>query len=131
VINDTVFAQVGGFSEHIGIIEIMSSGEKRARTIAVTDELPACEAVAALITQEEARVEPIISEVIGFSPFYLDGKRENVRTGETNLSNIITDSNFSKLLTISTTAISSSRLIAIAKWRFSIAKSSSIAGELK
>jgi 5'-nucleotidase len=92
VINDTLFAQVGGFSEHIGIIEIMSSGEKRARTIAVTDELPTCEAVAALITKEEARVEPIISEVIGFSPFYLDGKRENVRTGETNLSNIITDS---------------------------------------
>jgi 5'-nucleotidase len=92
VINNTLFAQAGGFGEYIGVVEILSSGEMKARTIAISDELPADEAIVALITQEETQVEPIISEVVGNSPYFLNGERVDVRTGETNLSNLITDS---------------------------------------
>ncbi|MFP3473179.1 hypothetical protein R0J90_24270, partial [Micrococcus sp. SIMBA_144] len=36
-------------------------------------------------------LEEIEKEVVGESDVYLDGKRASVRTGETNLGNLITD----------------------------------------
>jgi len=55
-------------------------------------ELLADAAVIAVIAESEARVEFITSVVVGETPVTLDGERESVRTGETNLANLVTDS---------------------------------------
>ena len=100
IVGDTLIAQVGEYSQHIGIVEItIENGvkTKTARVIAVPEEgvkteLSGDAAVAAIIDEGEARVESITSAVIGSTPVALDGERETVRTGDTNLANLITDS---------------------------------------
>ena len=87
--------QAGEHSKHIGIIEIaIANGvmTTAARLVAV-DELDGGDgAVMAVIAAAEAMVEDVTSAVVGYTPVALNGEREAVRTGETNLANLITDS---------------------------------------
>jgi hypothetical protein len=90
-VGNTLIAQTGEHSKHIGIVEITRSG-KTARLVEVGNELPADENILALIEAVNAKNEHITAAVVGYTPVFLDGERENVRTGETNLANLITDS---------------------------------------
>jgi 5'-nucleotidase len=100
ILGNTLIAQTGYHAWHIGIVEItIENGvkTKSARLVEVpgTDdetELIADAAVLAVIAEGEARVEAITSVVVGTTPVDLDGERESVRTSETNLANLITDS---------------------------------------
>jgi 5'-nucleotidase len=100
MIGDTLIAQTGEYAQHIGIVEItIENGikTKTARLIAVPEdgvetELSADVAVIARIAEGEARVEAIASVIVGVTPVFLDGERASVRTGETNLANLIADS---------------------------------------
>lgn len=96
-VNDVMIGQTGEFAENIGIIEITVSDNKVnkiARLVPMTGEaaLPADEAIVAAIAAEEVKIEPITSVVIGNSPVLLEGSRNMVRTVETNLADVITDS---------------------------------------
>jgi len=101
-VDGTLIVQAGEYAQNIGIVEIsIEKGEmtKTARLIPVpgddeddATELKADAAVIAKIAEGEARFEMITSALVGYTPFYLNGERETVRTGETNLANLITDS---------------------------------------
>ncbi|MCL2662239.1 MAG: 5'-nucleotidase C-terminal domain-containing protein [Oscillospiraceae bacterium] len=100
VVGNTLIAQTGSHAQYIGIVEIMIENgvkTKEAHLIEVPDaddetELKADEAIIAVIAEGQARVESITSVVVGTTPVTLDGERESVRTGETNLANLVTDS---------------------------------------
>jgi LPXTG-motif cell wall-anchored protein len=95
IVGDTLIAQTGEHGQNIGIVEISISGgvvSKTARLINVSDGLAADERIIAVIAELEAANEALTSAVVGHTPVFLDGARENVRTGETNLANLITDS---------------------------------------
>ena len=89
-------AQAGEYARQIGIIEItLENGNvtATARVIDVSDtELAADEAVIAKIAAGEEKVAGITSVIVGHTPVELVGDRESVRTGDTNLANLITDS---------------------------------------
>lgn len=96
---DVLIAQTGAFGGHIGVVEVTASGERRAATIPVFDdedetdnEIMPDPAIVERIAEEEAKIEPITSEVLGSTAFLLNGEREYIRAGETNLSNLVTDS---------------------------------------
>ena len=100
MVGGTLIAQTGNYAEHIGIVEItLDNGvmTKTARVIPVPGgddetDLPQDAAVAAKIAEGEAKVESVTSVVVGHTPIKLIGEREAVRTGDTNLANLITDS---------------------------------------
>ena len=100
VIGDTLVTQTGEHAQYIGIAEITLDKRKVAKTarlaaVPVPDSensLPQDEAVVAKITEGEAKVESVTSVVVGYTPVLLEGRREIVRTRETNLANLICDS---------------------------------------
>ena len=93
-VNDTLIVQTGGHANNIGIIEIAYGDKitKTAHLIPINDELVADETVLSKIAAEDDKVEPIISQPVSHTPVHLNGEREAVRGGETNLANLITDS---------------------------------------
>ncbi|MCL2078561.1 MAG: 5'-nucleotidase C-terminal domain-containing protein [Oscillospiraceae bacterium] len=96
LVGSTLIAQTGQHGQNIGIVELTvengSVTSKSARLVAVGDDLIADEKIMAIIEEEEAKIEPITSIVVGHTPVMLQGEREFVRTSETNLANLITDS---------------------------------------
>jgi 5'-nucleotidase len=95
LVNGALIAQAGEHGRHIGIVEItVKSGvvSKSARLIEINDTLAADNQIVNLIAELDAENEALTSAVVGNSNVFLDGERENVRAGETNLANLITDS---------------------------------------
>lgn len=100
MIGDTLVAQTGEFGQNIGVVELtLAEGavSKTARLVAVPgaeeeSTLIPDQAVLAQIAAEEAKIEPITAAVVGKTPVLLQGERAIVRTSETNLTNLITDS---------------------------------------
>ena len=94
-VGDTLIAQTGEYAQNIGVVEIIIDGgvvTKTARLIEVSEELPADDGIAAKITELDKSVEAITSQVVGYTPVLLEGERAGVRTRDTNLANLITDS---------------------------------------
>lgn len=93
----TLIVQAGQYSEHIGVVELTvgPSGAKarNARLIPAeeTADIEPDPAVLSVIEEVKTSQENLLSEVVGKSLVDLDGAREHVRTGETNLGNLITD----------------------------------------
>jgi len=99
-VNNTLIAQVGARGEFIGVVEIIISETGVSKTASVLSvpiegeesSLVPDEEILAIIAEEEDEIEEVTSVVVGTTPFLLQGEREFVRTGETNLANLITDS---------------------------------------
>lgn len=97
---DTLIVQTGEYGQDIGVVEITVNGEninKTAKLIPVpTDdeesELIADKAILNKISELDAANESVTSVLAGYTPVFLNGEKEAVRTGETNLANLITDS---------------------------------------
>jgi 5'-nucleotidase len=97
---NTLIAQTGEYGEYIGVVELNLSGvsfTKSARLIPVPQDKPAAgletdEKINAKIAALTAETEPLTSAAVGYTPVELQGEKQTVRTRETNLSNIITDS---------------------------------------
>ena len=95
MVGETLIAQAGEYAEHIGVVEIVMDGgalSKTARLVEVSEDLSADETITAKIAELDASTEDITSQIVGYTPVLLHGEREEVRTGETNLANLITDS---------------------------------------
>lgn len=95
--NGVLVAQTGEFGKNIGVVEIVVKNgeiEKSAKTVAVPEKFGslADKTVVKAIRKEEAKIASVTSAVVGSTPVELLGTRELVRTRETNLSNVITDS---------------------------------------
>lgn len=107
LLNDgTLIAQTGEYGQNIGIVEIKVSGEtvsKTAKLIAVPLDgvesvgsqkptLIADEAVIAKIAELDAANVAVTSVVVGYTPVFLQGEKAKVRTEQSSLADLITDS---------------------------------------
>ena len=96
---DTLIVQAGAKLNYIGIVELyIKDGkivDKKASLIdraTYTSTIKPDAAVGAIIAEELAAVNEITSTVIGETLYYLDGERNNIRTSETNLGDMVVDS---------------------------------------
>ena len=97
LVNDTLIVQAYEWTKNVGVVEVtIEDGQvvdKEARLITLEEALeiePNAEIVAA-IAEIEAENDTILKEVIGSAALPLVGERDIVRTGESNLGNLITD----------------------------------------
>lgn len=96
--HDTLIVSAGEYTQNLGVVELLFDEEKkliskRARLITheEAEHIPPDVSVLQVIEQVEQEQEAVLSEVIGASSVRLEGEREFVRTGETNLGNLIVD----------------------------------------
>jgi len=95
--NGVLIAQTGEYSEHVGIVELTVDGgdvtgkTARLMTLDQTLDVAADPAVLSIIDTVKGEQEKLLAEVVGRTSVPLDGEREHVRTGETNLGNLIAD----------------------------------------
>ncbi len=110
-VGDALIAQTGEYGENVGIVEVTVQGDEvttTAKLVAMPEEdaegeytekgaeespsLRADEAILERIDELDAANEDLTSEVVGNTPVLLEGDKEVVRTQETNLANLISDS---------------------------------------
>ncbi len=95
---DTLIVSTGEYNNNLGIVNLtFTDGELSAvePTLFSSEEAADLEAdaeIAAAIAAIEEENKEITSVIVGKTDVELDGVREHVRGGETNLSNLITDS---------------------------------------
>ena len=95
IVGNALIVQAGEYAEHIGEVKISiykDRIERSAKIIEVSEDLPKDTQIVDKINEIYQALEGIISQVVGYTPFLLKGERADVRTGDTNLSNLITDS---------------------------------------
>ncbi|GAB6087412.1 5'-nucleotidase C-terminal domain-containing protein [Alkaliphilus crotonatoxidans] len=94
---NSLIVSAGEYGKYLGIVDItVENGkvvDRQARLISKEDAAGVAEKaeVMAKISEIETEQEKILSEIIGKASFHLDGERELVRKGETNLGNLLTD----------------------------------------
>nr|WP_227871862.1 5'-nucleotidase C-terminal domain-containing protein [Paenibacillus bovis] len=95
--NGTLIASTGEYGEHLGVVDLwVDKGDVTKKEAYTVDEKAAANVtpdpeVASLITSIQSSQEPILNEEVAKSSVLLDGSREKVRAGETNLGDLITD----------------------------------------
>jgi 5'-nucleotidase len=91
----TVFVKTHRLGATLGRLDLTIEGGRVRRAVArnlpVTSDIAPDPQVAALVKEYEARLQARFAEVIGRAAVLLDGERENVRSRETNLGNLIAD----------------------------------------
>ncbi len=97
MIRDTMIVQAGEYDKYVGIVEMVVKGKE---VKSITPRLVSAEVGVALeahpdvmeVISEVEEANALITEVVvGSTEIELNGAREFVRTGETNLGNLITD----------------------------------------
>ncbi len=97
VVNGTTIVQAGEYDKNMGIVELVVTDKKVSSITAslltkdAAADIVADPAVQAVIDEVKAANEVITSVKVGDATINLDGERGQVRTGETNLGNYITD----------------------------------------
>lgn len=96
LVNDTLIVQAHEWTKNIGIVEVkMVDGEKeivaKLLDYEAVKDVEGDKEVLAEIKKVETVNEEIMNQVIGKNLILLDGVREHVRGGETNLGNLATD----------------------------------------
>ncbi|MCP1160552.1 MULTISPECIES: bifunctional metallophosphatase/5'-nucleotidase [Bacillus] len=95
--NDTLIVSAGEYTKNLGTVELTFDGKKIVSKTAKlikkeeTADIVPDPAVEEVIKKIQSAQEEILSQVIGKTAVKLDGEREQVRGGETNLGNLITD----------------------------------------
>lgn len=95
-VKDTLIVQAGEYGKALGIVNLTLDADKKVSfsptlyTKENADTLIPDEKVATLINELKADFDTLTGEKIGSTPVKLIGEREFVRTGETNLGNLIT-----------------------------------------
>lgn len=94
--NGALIVQAGWYLNHVGVVNVeMMDGEPVfAAAVHPYEEFAEVEAdeyIAGIIEEATAPIEEMQMEVVGNTTVELDGVRDNVRSGETNLGNLITD----------------------------------------
>lgn len=91
----TIFVKTQRMGATVGRLDLLIEGGRvrraAARNLPVTSEVPPDPQVAALVKEYAGRLAARFAEVIGRATALLDGERDNVRTRETNLGNLIAD----------------------------------------
>lgn len=96
-VGDTLIVSTGEYDKNLGVVDIYyQDGEiisAAARLIGMesASEITADEMIVSTTETIESEQEELLSQVVGSTSVALEGAREKVRTGETNLGNLITD----------------------------------------
>ena len=96
-VGDTLIVQTGEYDKNFGIVELVcengsvTAAKASLITIEAAEQLPEDAEVLQAIEGIKAEQDVITSVVIGRTEVELDGVREHVRAGETNLGNLITE----------------------------------------
>lgn len=95
--NGTLIASAGEYTKYLGVVDLWVDGgkvtQKQAKLIDSTqaaDIQPNAE-ITSLIASIQKEQEPILKEVVAQTSVDLEGAREKVRAGETNLGDLLTD----------------------------------------
>ncbi len=97
MVGSTLIAQAGGYDNNVGIVDlVVKNGMVTSKTARLINKEEAAEldpdpAITAIIEEVEEINNLITEEFVVTSDIDLEGERENVRAGETNLGNLITD----------------------------------------
>lgn len=96
MVGDTILTSTGTKLENIGVVDIAADGTIDATTIPMedvtaTEGFTPDQAIADRVAEINAQIEEEMNVVIGTTEVALDGARENVRTKETNLGDLVTD----------------------------------------
>lgn len=95
VVNNTVIVQAGSFDMNLGVVEITySNGEVSNITAKLinkddTEGVAESEEILALVDELEAKNNEITNVVVGNTDVELDGIKDHVRSGPTNLGTLI------------------------------------------
>ncbi|MGE5653029.1 MAG: bifunctional metallophosphatase/5'-nucleotidase [Bacillota bacterium] len=93
----TLIASTGQYDGNLGVVDLTFEGgklvNKQAKLIAKaeTKDAVANENVTKIVSAITDAQKPILDQVIGSTPIKLEGTREVVRKGESNMGNLITD----------------------------------------
>lgn len=93
----TKIVSIGEYNNNLGIVNLtfengeLKSVEPTVLTSEAASEIEADSEISELIASIDEENKAITSVVVGKTDVELDGVREHVRAGETNLSNLITD----------------------------------------
>jgi len=96
MVNDTLIVQAGEYDKNLGIVRFSIEDKvvtSKSAELFTKEEAEAIDGdidVLNAVEDIEAANEEITSEVVATTDIYLDGERENVRTDQTNLGNLIT-----------------------------------------
>lgn len=96
-VNDTVITSAGEYMEYVGMATIEVGADKKVSVKAdafkasdfKADALKPDAKVQTMIDRVKKAQEPRLNTVVASAPEVLNGERENVRTGETNLSRLV------------------------------------------
>ncbi|WP_211747044.1 5'-nucleotidase C-terminal domain-containing protein [Paenibacillus sp. Marseille-Q4541] len=95
--NGTLIASAGEYTNYVGVVDLWVDGGKVVKKQAsLIDEKEAAgftpnEKVTALVSSITKEQSPILDEIVANIATDLEGAREKVRTGETNLGDLIAD----------------------------------------
>ena len=96
VVGSTLITKAGADGVFVVRIDLQATADgkvlaRQHRFIPVTPELPEEPAMAALVARYQARLDQALNVRIGESRVALDARNAALRTGETNVGNLITD----------------------------------------
>lgn len=97
MVNGTLIVQAGEYDKNVGVVDIKVTDNKvssmKANLITKKDaaDIESDQEVLNLIAEIKEKNDMITSKVIGRTSVVLNGERSQVRTGETNLGNLIAD----------------------------------------
>jgi 5'-nucleotidase/UDP-sugar diphosphatase len=96
--HNTLIVSSGEYTKNLGVVELVFDANKKltsknARLIAkeTTANVDPDPTIVKVIDEVKQSQQAALSEVVGYSAVRLEGEREYVRTGETNLGNLIAD----------------------------------------
>ncbi|ETA79070.1 choice-of-anchor I family protein [Youngiibacter fragilis] len=102
VVNGTMIASAGEYNKNVGVVNLLV-GKKGVDVlepvlvnVAASTAIMGDSGVTAIISEINAGQADILKEVVGYSNVILDGIRDNVRSKETNLGNLIADAMLEK-----------------------------------
>ncbi len=98
-VDGTIITSVGEYFEHVGVVEIKYDNKNDKLIEMNTNQIDAIEfqdiekdkEISDIVNEVKSRQEEILQTVIGNTPNLLDGDRDSVRYGHTNLGNLLTD----------------------------------------
>ncbi len=97
-VGNTLIAQTGNYSQNVGIVDLFYNPDgtfafKNAAlfSYASASAYPSNRTIKLYIDRETKAIEPITSAVVGKSVVVLNGVRDDARTKETNLADLVTD----------------------------------------
>ena len=96
MVGDTILTSTGTKLENIGVVDIAADGTIDATTIPMedvtaTEGFTPDQAIADRVAEINAQIEEEMGVVIGTSEVNLNGVKEEVRAGETNLGDLVAD----------------------------------------